>query len=322
MDQQIERKCSELLEYYRILASGFKMASTEIILACAGIYQAAGVQPDLEKVEACKKLLKSKAGVLSNFRGSDEPLIISKMALSDDPALYFEKLEKNYQGLKGFFSGEQTIVAAMILAEQGACAEGLAEKTKQIYKEMKEAHPWLTSEEDLPFAALMAVSGRDAAAVYAEAEEIYTRLKGNLRADKNTLQMLSHILAVRSGRAEEKCEKLCALAGGLQAAKRSFGSWSRLAILGILADSGLPTDTLIGHICEAEDYLKEQKPFHGIFGVGSDCRRMFAVQMVQASFSGEDNLGVSAILTASIELAIITMILMMIILSSTAASSH
>ena len=37
---------------------------------------------------------------------------------------------------------------------------------------MKEVHPWLTSENDLPFAALMAVSGKDASAVYAEAEEI------------------------------------------------------------------------------------------------------------------------------------------------------
>ena len=139
---------------------------------------------------------------------------------------------------------------------------------------------------------------------------------------KDTLQMLSHILAIRSGRAEEKCEKLCALANGLKAAKRSLGSWSRLAILGILADSGLPTDALIDHICEADDYLKEHKPFHGVFGVGSDCRRMFAVQMVQASFHGEESLGVSAILTVSIELAIITMILMMVILSSSAASSH
>ena len=52
---------------------------------------------------------------------------------------------------------------------------------------------------------------------------------------------------------------------------------------------------------------------------------MFAVQMVQASLSGEDSLGASALLTASVELAIVTMILMMIIISSTAssqASSH
>ena len=184
---------------------------------------------------------------------------------------------------------------------------------------MKEAHPWLTSENDLPFAALMAVSGRHASAVYAEAEEIYALLQKNLHADRDTLQMLSHILAIRSGRAEEKCEKLCAFAGGLKEAGHSLGRGSRLAILGILADSSLPTDALVDRICEADDFLKQHKPFHGLFGVGKDCRRMFAVQMVHSSISGEDSLGASAMLAASVELAIITMILLMIIVSSTAS---
>lgn len=320
----MENKCLKLVENYRILAAGNKMEFTEMLLACAGIYLAAGREPDMDRVKECKKLLKSKAGIFSNFRGSDELLVRCKMALAPDPALYFESVEKEYQRIKTFFSGEQTVLAAMILAEQDGSGS-LAEKTKSIYKEMKDAHPWLTSENDLPFAALMAVSGRDASAVYAEAEEIYALLKEKLKADKNTMQMLSHILAIRSGRAEEKCEKLCALAAGLKAAGRSLGRGSRLAILGILADSGLPADTLVDRICEADDFLKQHKPFHGLFGVGRECRRMFAVQMVQASLSEEDSLGTSAMLTASVELAIITMILMMIIVSSTAsshASSH
>lgn len=324
MDRQIENKCLSLTENYRILAAGNKMEFTEMILACAGIYLAAGTEPDMNKIRECAKLLKSKAGIFSNFRGSDELLVRCKMALSDDPARYFENLERAYQSIKTFFSGEQTVLAAMILAEQGGY-EGLAEKAKQIYKEMKEAHPWLTSESDMPFASLMAVSGQDASSVYAEAEEIYAFLKGKLKADRDTLQMLSHILAIRSGRAEEKCEKLCALADGLKSAGHSLGRGSRLAILGILADSGLPTDALVVRICETDDYLKQYKPFHGIFGVGKDCRRMFAVQMVHSVLSGEDSLSASAMLTASVELAIITMILMMIIISSTAsyhASSH
>ena len=324
MDRQMENKCLKLVENYRILAAGNKMEFTEMLLACAGIYLAAGREPDMDRVKECKKLLKSKAGIFSNFRGSDELLVRCKMALAPDPALYFESVEREYQHIKTFFSGEQTVLAAMILAEQDGSGS-LAEKTKSIYKEMKEAHPWLTSEDDLPFAALMAVSGRDASAVYAEAEEIYALLKEKLKADKNTMQMLSHILAIRSGRAEEKCEKLCALASGLKAAGHSLGRGSRLAILGILADSGLPADTLVDRICEADDFLKQHKPFHGLFGVGRECRRMFAVQMVQASLSEEDSLGMSAMLTASVELAIITMILMMIIVSSTAsshASSH
>jgi len=320
MDRQIERKCMDLVENYRILASGNKLDFTEMILACAGIFLAAGVTPDMGKVQECKKILKKKAGAFSNFRGSDELLVRCKMALADDPALYFENLEREYKQIKTFFSGEQTVLAAMILSEQSA-TEGLAEKTKQIYKEMKEAHPWLTSENDLPFAALMAVSGKDASAVYAEAEEIYSLLKNNLRADKNTLQMISHILAIRNGRADAKCEKLCELAGGLKEARHSLGTGSRLAILGILADSGLPTEALVERICETDDFLKQYKPFRGLFGVGKECRRMFAVQMVQASLSGEDSLSASALLTASVELAIITMILMMIVVSSS-ASSH
>ena len=324
MDQQIENRCLGLAENYRILSAGSKLEFQEMVLACAGIYLAAGMEPDMGRVQECKKLLKSRAGLFSNFRGSDELLVRCKMALADDPALYFERLEREYQRIKTFFSGEQTVLAAMILAEQGG-SEGLAEKTKQIYKEMKEAHPWLTSENDLPFAAVMAVSGRDATSVYAEAEEIYALLNGKLKADKDTMQMLSHILAIRSGRAEEKCEKLCALAEGLKAAGHSLGRGSRLAILGILADSGFPTDALVERISETDDFLKQYKPFRGLFGVGKDCRRMFAVQMVHSALPGEDSPGASALLTASVELAIITMILMMIVISSTAsyhASSH
>ena len=321
MDRQIESKCLSLAENYRILVAGSKMDFSEMILACAGVYLAAGRKPDPERMKECKKLLKSKAGLFSNFRGSDELLVRSKMALAADPGRWFEDLEREYGRIKSFFSGEQTVLAAMILAEHGASDGGLAEKTKQIYKDMKQKHPWLTSENDLPFAALMAASGRDAAAVYAEAEEIYEILRKDLRADKDTLQMLSHILAIRNGRADAKCEKLCALAGGLKAAGHSLGRGSRLAILGILADSGLPADALVERICETDDYLKQYKPFRGLFGVGKSCRRMFAVQMVQAALSEEDGLGASAMLSASVELAIITMILMMIIISSTASAT-
>ena len=325
MDRQIETRSLNLVENYRILSGRNKMEFPEMVLACAGIFLAAGVTPDMNRVAACKKLLKSKAGIFSNFRGSDELLVRCKMALSADPELYFENLEREYQRIKTFFSGEQTVLAAMILAEQGSSVEDLAEKTKQIYKDMKEAHPWLTSENDLPFAALMAVSGRDASSVYAEAEEIYALLGKNLHADKDTRQMLSHILAIRSGSAEEKCDKLCALADGLKAAGHSLGRGSRLAILGILADSTLPTASLVERISETDDFLKQYKPFHGIFGVGKDCRRMFAVQIVHSSLSNEDSLGTSAMVAASVELAIITMILLMIIVSTSAsyhATSH
>lgn len=320
MNRELESKCLELVDNYEILKEDNKLEFTEMLVACAGLYLAAGKKPDPERLKECKKILKSKAGIFSNFRGTDELLVRCKMALAEDPALYFENLEREYQRLKTFFSGEQTVLAAMILAEQGDTGE-LAEKTKQIYKEMKDAHPWLTSENDLPFAALMAAAGRDADSVYAEAEEIYALLKDKLHAERDTLQMLSHILAIRGGSADAKCEKLAALAADLKAAGHSLGGGSRLATLGLLADSGLPTDALVDQICETDEFLKQYKPFKGLFGLGKESRRMFAVQMVNAALPGEDSLSASAMMAASVELAIITMILMLIIVSSTAAST-
>ena len=65
-----------------------------------------------------------------------------------------------------------------------------------------DVHPWLTSENDLPFAALMAVTGNNASAIYAEAEEIYAYLDGKLKANRDTRQMLSRVLDVRGGRSQ------------------------------------------------------------------------------------------------------------------------
>ena len=57
MDRQIENKCLALVENYRILVSGSKLEFTEMILACAEVYLAAGMAPDMDRVKECKKLL-------------------------------------------------------------------------------------------------------------------------------------------------------------------------------------------------------------------------------------------------------------------------
>ena len=49
MDRQIESNCLGLLENYRTLAAGNRMEFTEMVLACAGIYLAAGASPDMER---------------------------------------------------------------------------------------------------------------------------------------------------------------------------------------------------------------------------------------------------------------------------------
>ena len=58
---------------------------------------------------------------------------------------------------------------------------------------MKEKHPWLTSDEDIPFAAMLAVSDLDTDSLISEMEKNYEILKQKF-SDKNAVQTLSHVL--------------------------------------------------------------------------------------------------------------------------------
>ena len=103
MDRRIESKCRDLVENYRVLAAGNKMEFSEMILACAGIYLAAGIRPEMSKVQESKKILKSKAGIFSNFRGSDE-----LYNFGTDGAYMASSLTSNEaQGYTFFFNSEE-----------------------------------------------------------------------------------------------------------------------------------------------------------------------------------------------------------------------
>ena len=67
MEKQIESKCLRLVENYRILSAGSKMEFQEMVLACAGIYLAAGTAPDMDRVRACKKASEMQGGYFFQF---------------------------------------------------------------------------------------------------------------------------------------------------------------------------------------------------------------------------------------------------------------
>lgn len=333
MQEELKRKCDQLIENYNRIRAGNRFEYESFLTAGAAMFLTKGVQVDAEHLGMCRKLLKQRKGIFSDFRGIAEFIVCCKMALADDPETYLEQLDRVYGDLKSFFSDQQTLLAAMVIVDLAEPAQqaAAAEKARSIYKEMRSAHPWLTSNEDMPFAALMAVTGKDGASLYEEAEKNYELLKENLRASSESRQMLSHILAIYPGHAERKCEKLCRIDSGLREAKHALSRDRYLSILGTLTDSALSEEALVQMICEADDYLKQFKPFHGLFGVGSDVRRMMAVQMVQAATSETtasgvpDSAAISSVVSTSIEVTIIMLILMCAIIASTSAatsSSH
>ena len=328
MQESLQRACDRLIGNYERIVPGNRMEYDTLLVAGAAMYLTRGEELDPERLEMCRRLLKQRKGVFSSFRGIAEFIVRCKMALSPDPERYLERLDAVYGALGSFFSGDQVLLAATVIADLAAPEkqDEAVQKTKALYAEMRKAHPWLTSQEDMPFAALMAVTAKDGAAVYEEAEKVYELLKENLKASGESRQMLSHILALYQDHAENKCGKLCALDEGLRSTKHPLDRNRCLPILGTLAASRQSADELVAMIGEADDYLKQFKPFKGLFGVGSDIRRMAAVQLVESVTGGgacavAEPAAVASVVSSSINVTIVTLIMIYTIIEVTSAAS-
>ena len=67
---------------------------------CAMMHVNAGREIDIERIKDCNRILKEKAGILSNFRGTLQRIVVVKMSLADDPAKYMDDVMDVYGQLK------------------------------------------------------------------------------------------------------------------------------------------------------------------------------------------------------------------------------
>jgi len=85
--------------------------------------------------------------------------------------------------------------AAFILIQQSdQSAVDIIKRAKDIHRDMKQAHTFLTSTEDLPLAVLLAMQNNGQ--IIQQTEDFYQRLNRNGFRKGNDLQFTSHILAL------------------------------------------------------------------------------------------------------------------------------
>ena len=305
MTTQLQSRCDALLQSYHEISGESFWSSGRIMLAAAGLYLATGKPLNIERIRECREMLRSRTGFLSDFRQSGEYIICCKLAMQSDPEMYFDRLADLYKKvLPGKFGDERGILAAMLLADQGTNAEreaGIA-KTKAIYEKMRRAHKALTSGEDLPFAAVMALSAWSADEVFDRAEDAFRLLKKQFRAEQNARQALSHNLSVCDGSIEALCEKACRLYAPLRSV---LGTGIYAASLGTLAGFEADADELAAQVREADEYLKQFDPFKGFFGINRRDRCLYAVLCTESAAADSEAAFRSAILSAVMQLTVI-----------------
>lgn len=332
MRHTLQERCEAQIRNEAMLRKGHKLEFESIMKLAAMLYVNAGREVDVARLRECKRILKDKVGLLSNFRGHMQYLVQVKMALSDDPAAYLDGVLDIYQRLKAgrVLPGEMVAMAATTIYENCSAdvRDAVVDKTRTAYAKIKEQHRFLTGEEDLALIALMVMAGIDPDRAAVRAEEMYAILKGRYLPGSDTPQTVAMVLSLSEKPAEQKAQGFFGLYDACKAAGHATSKDKAMAIYATYADLEANLSEVVAEIGEVDDWLKRQKGY-GALGVGASIRRLFAATLVL-----EDRVEDSAVAVAGttsvvaqtvveeLLLLLISIILTSIVISNTVNTSH
>jgi len=331
MKQSLLEICEAQIRNETAMRKAAKLEYEAVLKLCALMHVNAGREVDAERIRECGGILKSRAGVFSNFRGTLQRVILTKMALADDPAAYIDDVMDVYGKLKADHKlpGEMLAMAATTIVENcpGERRAEVVERTRGAYAMLKKMHPFLTDENDMSLIALMIMAGKDPGQAAEEAESLFQAMKNDYKISSDVAQSAAMVLALSDRPADRKLEAFFGLYDACRAAKHETSRNKAMVIYAAFADTGCDLNEVVASIGEVDNWLKGQKGY-GAFSLGTSERRLFAASLVlmdmQAGGAAASSGVTNAIAQAIVEelvLILVMIILTGIIVSTSVASS-
>lgn len=297
MNEIVRKKCELLTGNTLTINNRFRLEDNQMCIAAGLIFTSADREADAEKLTECRKILKQQTNIFSKLRSMTEIVVISKMALSENPENYLNEVLRVYKMLRkaGFEDSSYLVQASLLICDLGVrdeCDE-IALKAKEILKCLNRNHPILTSEEDISSAILLAVSYKNVDTVIRDFEEGYEYFTDQykLRVSKNAVQELCEILAITYGDMRSKCDAVADIFNEFKKRKSDYGKDMEFATLGLLTDLDLTIDELTGEIIEAAEYLRDKDGFKDKDQKDySKKRLMYAALLVADSFGRQSDI--------------------------------
>lgn len=324
MQNRISDRCELLVRNKEVLSKVFKWEHDYIAIATAAVFTSAGKLAEVEKIKAADAILKKNTSIFSSFRGYSQAVITSKMALNENPEGYLTSVMDVYKIINGkkLIESEYKIMAAMTIVD---CAkpedyERVIDKTIEIYQRMRKEHSFLTGSEDIPFAAMLALTDKSVDELIVDMEKSFGLLKSNFFS-KDSVQALSHVLTLNDAFPEQKCEKTMQIFEEFKKAKHKYGANYELATLGTLATIDMTPEQIVNYVIQADETLKKVKGFGNIW-LGAENRRMLASLIVLSAYGVDSSTASDSIVSTLVTLTIqIEAAIMLCIVSATIASS-
>lgn len=238
---------------------------------------------DLDKIKASREILSKKMGLFSNFRGTFDVVLSTKMALSEDPEKYIDDIIDIYKKLVSDkkLPGETFVMTAITIYEQAGDKDidAIITQTKEAYIKIKGQHKFLTDETDMSFIAMMVMSGKDVDKTINEVEETYNVLKQEYKVPSNAAQGAALVLSMSDKPVQEKCKAFMDIYTSMKQKKQQTSKNRCMVIYAACVVVNMPQDEVVEAMSETESLLKKQQGYGALTG-GQDIRRVFAGALV------------------------------------------
>ncbi|WP_051353076.1 DUF4003 family protein [Thalassobacillus devorans] len=202
LSTQLELWKDNYVDVYEQLRKEMKWTDKKIVMMVAAVYVTSERKFDIDRYVKLSETIKKEASMFSYL---NSPLRYSVAAMLDtrfdDPFHAFQDMMQVYETMvrSGFNRSQYTYLAAVALMQDNQEKPDYPEKVERavsIHRLMKKEHPFLTSNDDYPLAALLAHRGEEMESLIGQIEYIYRSLNRQGFWKGNHLQFLSHILAL------------------------------------------------------------------------------------------------------------------------------
>ena len=245
----------------------------------------------------------------------------ANLSMKEDPKAHFDKVLKIYNVAKKKFNrSEYSALLAILLADlihEDSC-EAVLTRGKELYDQIKMAHPFLTNEQDSVLAGLLALSEKSDTELIDDMEKCFDLLKIKF-SHKSSIQSISHVLALTEGSAREKVEHLNDLYDSLREAGKKFGVYTELSTLAAVSILDNETERVRDRIIAIDDFLSKQKGY-GLLGLDKKARLMHAT-MLPTDLYDSAQIAQTTASTSAIAMAAAQSLAVCVIITSTIAAN-
>ncbi|WP_243277756.1 DUF4003 family protein [Clostridium yunnanense] len=286
MNSLIADRTNLMIDNFHKLKHGFRWEANLVKHFIAMSLAIDNRKTEMENLLRIRDYIRTHTSWISYFRGTNELIFVNLLSGEENYADSFSDVQAVYELMKssGFKSSTYLPMAAYTIAAGSEKAQWnkSIERMTRYYDGMKKNHFWITSADDYVYAAILATTDFDIEETLSKIEKYYDVLSKDGFYKGNSLQTLSHILALSEEDVQENCRRTVALYEKLKGEKCKL-RYDALATLGLLALLSTDVDKLVSEIKEVYDYIHSVDGY-GFWSLDTSNRTMIAATIVSSYY--------------------------------------